>query len=106
MNKFYKKVSEDATSTTYNIDLPLLYEYATSYDFIDDVEGLRNEIEEALDVAQGCGEYWDDLDPKYPNNTYNWGFKLDGYLFIRGYSGEAGMYWNQGNGLYTLCRPW
>jgi hypothetical protein len=41
-----------------------------------------------------------------PNNTYNWGFKLDGYLFIRGYSGEAGCYWNQGNGLYTLCRPW
>lgn len=101
-NKFYEKVSED----TYKIDVELLHKYATEYDIYDDEEELYDEIVEALDVAESCGEYWSDLDPRYPNNTFNWGFKLDGYLFVLDYTGVAGRYWNEGDGLQTLCRPW
>jgi hypothetical protein len=101
-SKFYEQVSED----TYNINVPLLYKYATEYDCVEDEEGLADEIGEALDVAQDCGEYWSDLDPKYPNNLFNWGFKLDGYLFVRDYTGIAGKYWNENQDTWTYCRPW
>ena len=101
-NKFYEKVSED----TYNIDVPLLHKYATEYDIGEDEEGLYDEIVEALNIAEECGEYWDDSDPKFPNNTYNWGFTLDGYLFVRGYTGVADRYWNKIGEPWTLCRPW
>lgn len=101
-NKFYTQVSED----TYDIDVVLLYRYATEYDCNKDVEGLADEIQEALDVAESCGEYWDDLDPRFPNNTYNYGFILDGCLFVRGYSGIADKYWNEIDGPWVYCRPW
>lgn len=101
-NRFYEQVSED----TYNIDVELLYKYATEYDYGEDEEGLADEIEEALDVAESCGTYWSDYNPRYSNNPFNYGFELNGYLFIYDYTGVAGKYWNEGDGLQTLCRPW
>jgi len=101
-NKFYEKVSED----TYNIDVPLLHKYATEYDIGEDDEGLYDEIVEALDVAENCGEYWSDLNPRYPNNPFNWGFKLNGYLFVLDYTGVADKYWNKIGEPWTICRPW
>jgi hypothetical protein len=100
-NKFYTQVSED----TYNIDVALLHKYATEYDCNEDTEGLADEIQEALDVAEDCGRYWSDEDPLFPNNNYNYGFVLDDYLFIRYYTGVADKYWNKEGGPWTYCHP-
>lgn len=100
-NRFYEKVSED----TYNIDVALLHKYATEYDVQEDVEHLEDELRDALAVARDFGDYWDDLDPRYPNNPYNWGFTLDDFLFVLDYTGVAGKYWNDDE-TWTICRPW
>ena len=37
--------------------------------------------------------------------TANWGYELGGEVFIVGYCGVAGEYWNEGDN-YSICRPW
>ena len=58
-----------------------------------------------MGILKEEGEEWDDHDPDYPNNTYNCGYVFNGDIFITGYTGNAGCYWNDEQN-FSVCRPW
>lgn len=52
-------------------------------------------------ILEEYGEEWSEYDARFPNNTYLYGYILEGHTFITGYTGVAGCYWYEETGM--LC---
>lgn len=52
-------------------------------------------------ILEEYGEEWSEYDENFPNNTYRYGYILEGHIFVTGYTGVAGCYWYEETGM--LC---
>lgn len=52
-------------------------------------------------ILEEYGEEWSEYDENFPNNTYRYGYVLEGHTFVTGYTGVAGCYWYEETGM--LC---
>lgn len=52
-------------------------------------------------ILEEYGEEWSEYDDRFPNNTYRYGYILEGHIFVTGYTGVAGCYWYEETGM--LC---
>lgn len=52
-------------------------------------------------ILEEYGEKWSEYDENFPNNTYRYGYILEGHIFVTGYTGVAGCYWYEETGM--LC---
>lgn len=55
------------------------------------------------EVLERYGKEWDDYDENYPYNPYHTGYELYGEIFITGYTGVSGRYWNYDQE-ETICK--
>lgn len=61
-----------------------------------------NTVDDTLSyVLKEYGEEWSEYDENYPNNTYRYGYVLEGHTFITSYTGIADRYWIEETGM--LC---
>ena len=52
-------------------------------------------------ILEEYGEEWSEYDENFPNNTYRYGYVLEGHIFITSYTGIADRYWIEETGM--LC---
>ena len=52
-------------------------------------------------ILEEYGDEWSEYDDRFPNNTYRYGYILEGHIFVTGYTGVAGCYWYEDTGM--LC---
>lgn len=65
---------------------------------------IKNFIEHTFKgVLEKYAMDWDDFDENYPNNPYHIGYAFNGNLYITGYTGAAGRYWND-TYIETICK--
>lgn len=71
-----------------------LYNYCTYNDW--DLGNPSHELAHDMIeyIGREFGKEWDDLDPQFPNNTFNWGYECFGREVVLGYSGVCGRYWS------------
>lgn len=61
-----------------------------------------NSVDDTLSyVLKEYGEEWSEYDENFPNNTYRYGYVLEGHIFITSYTGIADRYWIEETGM--LC---
>ena len=61
-----------------------------------------NSVDDTLSyILKEYGEEWSEYDENFPNNTYRYGYVLEGHIFITSYTGIADRYWIEETGM--LC---
>lgn len=61
-----------------------------------------NSVDDTLSyILKEYGEEWSEYDDNFPNNTYRYGYVLEGHTFITSYTGIADRYWIEETGM--LC---
>lgn len=64
-------------------------------DYINYYIPILNYFEHWLEMLENSllSSDYDDSNELYPNNLYHYGFKTKRFIFIMGYTGVAGRYW-------------
>ena len=103
MKKELEKVLEIVEK--FNNDEELTFEEVKALAYTDISELDTDEwssVDDTLSyILKEYGEEWSEYDDNFPNNTYRYGYILEGHTFVTGYTGVAGCYWYEETGM--LC---
>ena len=103
MKKELEKVLEIVEK--FNNDEELTFEEVKTLAYTDISELDTDEwssVDDTLSyILKEYGEEWSEYDDNFPNNTYRYGYILEGHIFVTGYTGVAGCYWYENTGM--LC---
>ena len=103
MKKELEKVLEIVEK--FNNDEGLTFEEVKTLAYTDISELDTDEwssVDDTLSyILKEYGEEWSEYDDNFPNNTYRYGYILEGHTFVTGYTGVAGCYWYEETGM--LC---
>ena len=72
------------------------------YPYIDEeitLDGYYALEEDLMQFIYDSCEEWSDYDDEYPDNTYDWGYIVNGQRLTFGHHGRAGEYWNRDGNL-------
>lgn len=103
MKKELEKVLEIVEK--FNNDEALTFEEVKALAYTDISELDTDEwssVDDTLSyILKEYGEEWSEYDDNFPNNTYRYGYILEGHTFVTGYTGVSGCYWYEETGM--LC---
>ena len=103
MKKELEKVLEIVEK--FNNDEELTFEEVKTLAYTDISELDTDEwssVDDTLSyILKEYVEEWSEYDDNFPNNTYRYGYILEGHTFVTGYTGVAGCYWYEETGM--LC---